>query len=64
MSKLAKLLLVATVSTLFASAAPLVPEEFQAPVTTNPGALFATLRLKSLNNILQLMGPTLTNEML
>lgn len=64
MTKLAKLLFVATVSTLFASAAPLVPEELQDGVTTYPGALFASLQVSSLNNILQLMAPLLANEIL
>ena len=65
MFKLAKLLLVATVSIICATASPLVPLELQAdPVTAHPGALFASLRLSSLNNILQLMAPLLANEIL
>ena len=64
MTKLAKLLLVATVSTLFATAAPLVPEELNDPITPYPGAIFASLKLSSLNNIFQLMAPLLANEML
>ena len=62
MMQLVKLLLIATVST-FTSAAPL-PEELKEPVSGNPGAIFASLRLSSLNNIYQLMAPLLAGEIL
>lgn len=63
MFKLAKLLLATIVST-FATAAPLVPAELRDGVTANPGAIFASLKVSSLNNILQLMAPLLANEIL
>jgi len=66
MFKVAKLLLVATVSMIYASAAPLIPQEFtaDAATTTHPGAIMASLKMSSLNNILQLLAPLLPNKML
>ena len=65
MFKLAKLLLVATLSVICATAAPLVPQELaEKPVTAHPGAIFASLKMSSLNNILQLLAPLLPNKML
>ena len=61
--KLAKLLLVATISTICAMGATL-PEELKDPTTTHPGAIFASLKMSSLNNILQLMAPVLVSEIL
>ena len=64
MFKLAKLLLVA-ISTICATAAPLVPFELRDdPVTAHPGSIFASLKLSSLNNILQLLAPLLANKLL
>ena len=52
MNKFVKLLMVATIGSICANAAPLVPYELNDnPVTAHPGALFASLKLSSLNNI-------------
>ena len=65
MLKFAKLLLVATLSVMCATAAPLIPQEFAAaPTSTHPGAIMASLKMSSLNNILQLLAPLLPNKML
>ena len=66
MLKFAKLLLVATLSVVCATAAPLVPLEFagDAATSSHPGAIMASLKMSSLNNILQLLAPLLPNKML
>ena len=64
MFKLAKLLLV-TVSAICATASPLIPFELRDDaVTPHQGAIFASLKMSSLNNILQLLAPLLANEIL
>ena len=64
MFKIAKLLLVA-ISAICATAAPLIPFELRDdPVSAHPGAIFASLKVSSLNNILQLMAPLLANKIL
>ena len=51
MNKFIKLLVAATVGSI-CNAAPLVPYELSdTPVTAHPGAIFASLKLSSLNNI-------------
>ena len=59
---IAKLFSLAFISTIAASVT--IPTEFQDEQTTYPGAIFASLKRSSLNNIMQLMAPLLANEIL
>ena len=64
MFKLAKILLV-TIGAICATAAPLIPFELRDDaVTPHQGAIFASLKVSSLNNILQLLAPLLPNKLL